>query len=416
MSRKVSIHWAVVLLCLSMLIIAGVNLSAQDKPVTIKFYHSEDQYNKDMVAAFEKKNPNIKVQIVPVDFGNAEQTIKLGIISGNPVDVSFFWGTAIKTFVDAKMAEDLTPYLEADGGKWKNTFLPQFIDAGKVNGKYYAVSYQPVIETIFYNADLFTQYKIKVPANWNEFLSACETLKKNGLFGMSVQNTQHHQLLVFAYQLMLDSGKIAEITTGKVPFSGPNEAPGLRKSLEMLKEVYQKGYWYPGEGALTSTRDEVRAAFYQGKIGMLYDASSQLKTHSESAKFKVGVMKHPIVNKSGKYGLNVVTNALFVPANAAHKKEAIEFMKFYTSEEGQRITMSSWRAPVLKNITVDIPLMKELIDTAKGDNVVGYSHLQNLSAKVNPFVEKELVAAACSGQSIDEILKKLESLRLEIAK
>lgn len=32
-----------------------------------------------------------------------------------------------------------------------------------VDGRYYAVSYQPVIETIFYNVDLFKQYNIEIP-------------------------------------------------------------------------------------------------------------------------------------------------------------------------------------------------------------------------------------------------------------
>jgi raffinose/stachyose/melibiose transport system substrate-binding protein len=415
-----------VALCISLLAGCGAkketssaNQSTQtneNKQVTIKFYHSEDQYNKDMVAAFEKKNPNIKVQIVPIDFGNAEQIIKTGIASGNPVDVSFFWGTQMKTFVSSKMAEDLTPYLEANSSAWKNTFIPQYIDAGKVDGKYYSVSYQPVLETIFYNKDVFKKYNIEVPKTWDDFLKVSEILKQNGVYSMAVSNDQHHQLLAFAYQNMINKGNITDITAGNVPFAGANEAPGLRKCLEMLKDAYQKEYWYPGKGALTSTKDEVNAAFYQGKVAMLFDASSQVKAHSENAKFQVGVMKQPLVSEDSKFGMNVVTNALFIPYNAINKKEAVEFMKFYTSEEGQKITMSSWRPPVLKSVQVEIPQLKEIQALSSGDNVVPYTHLQNLSPKISTYVSKEMVASVCSGMSIDEALKKLESLRQEIKK
>lgn len=75
---------------------------------TIRFYGSDGEYNQNIVAGFEAENPDIKVEIVPVDFDNAEQVIKTGIASGDPVDVSFFWGTQINTFTEDGMALDLT--------------------------------------------------------------------------------------------------------------------------------------------------------------------------------------------------------------------------------------------------------------------------------------------------------------------
>ena len=123
----------------------------------IRFYGSDGEYNQNIVAGFEAENPDIKVEIVPVDFDNAEQVIKTGIASNDPVDVSFFWGTQINAFTEDNMAYDLTPYVTENNNEWKDTFVAAYIDAGMVDGKYYAVSYQPVIETIFYNKDVFAQ-------------------------------------------------------------------------------------------------------------------------------------------------------------------------------------------------------------------------------------------------------------------
>src|SRR5699024_2527086 len=78
---------------------------------TIRFYGSDADYNRNIIAGFEAENPDIKVEIVPVDFDNAEQVIKTGIASGDPVDVSFFWGSQINAFTEDDMALDLTPYL-----------------------------------------------------------------------------------------------------------------------------------------------------------------------------------------------------------------------------------------------------------------------------------------------------------------
>lgn len=382
---------------------------------TIKFYGSDGAYNHNIIAKFEAENPDIKVQIVPIDFDNAEQIIKTGIASNNPVDVSFFWGSQISAFVSSGMATDLTPYLTANNNEWMNTFVPKYIDAGKIDEKYYAISYQPVIETLFVNETIFNENDLEVPQTWDELINVAEVLKKKGIYAIGNWSGQNHQLLVFAYQVMANNGILQDAASGKLPFAGPNEAPGLRTALELIREAYQKGYWYPGEGALTATKDQVQAAFYQGKIAMLFDAGSNVGLYEKDAPFELGVAKFPLVKDDGYYGVNVVTNALFVPINAAHKEEAIRFMKFYTSEAGQSETMATGRLPSIKakQDKIDNRLMQDLMNTTSGDNVVSYRHMQNISPEVNSYLQNDLIGAVCAGESIDSALAKLEALRVK---
>jgi ABC-type glycerol-3-phosphate transport system substrate-binding protein len=423
MKRK-AISVVFILLALTIALIGAsgtteaVKANAPKPVVTIKFYGADAQYNKNIIAKFEAENPDVKVQIVPVDFDHAEQVIKTGIASGNPVDVSFFWGSQISAFVSSNMAADLTPYLTANNNEWMNTFVQKYIDAGKINGKYYAISYQPVIETLFVNKTIFTDNNLKVPATWDELLKVAEVLKQKGIYAIGNWSGQNHQLLVFAYQIMANNGVLEKGAAGEIPFAGPNELPGLRKTLEMLRDVYKKGYWYPGEGALTATKDQVQAAFYRGQIAMLFDAGSNVGTYQTNAKFNLDVVKFPLVDANSKYAVNVVTNALFVPANAAHKEEAVRFIKFYTSEVGQAETMATGRLPSIKakQDKIENPLMQALMNTTAGDNVVSYRHLQNISPKISSFLTFDLVSSVCAGVSIDSILAQLEALRLEARK
>lgn len=384
--------------------------TASGEVTTIRFYGSDSEYNQNIVAGFEAENPDIKVEIVPVDFDNAEQVIKTGIASGDPVDVSFFWGGQIANFAKDDMALDLTPYLEENNNEWKDTFIPTYIDAGMYDGKYYAVSYQPVIETIFYNKDLFKQYNIEVPTTWDEYMAACETLKQNGIYGIGDWSGQNHQLLEFAYQYMANDGTLADATAGKVDFT---TCTGLAKCLENWKVAYDNGYWYPGEGALTSTKDQTQAAFYQGKIATLFDAGSRAGEYASDCDFEVGVMKFPLVQEGGKYGVNVVTNALFVPANAKHPEEAVRFIKYYTSDAGIAEIIKSGRLPSTKSMQdkVESQIMQDLLNTTAGDNVVGYTHLQNLSSEIYSFVQNDMIGAVCSGTSVEDVLQQLEDLR-----
>lgn len=378
---------------------------------TIRFYGSDSEYNQKIVAGFEAANPDVKVEIVPVDFDNAEQVIKTGIASGDPVDVSFFWGTQISTFAKDDMALDLTPYLEENNGEWKDTFIQTYLDGGMVDGKYYAISYQPVIETIFYNKDLFEQYGVAVPTTWDEYMAACETFKANGIYGIGDWSGQNHQLLEFAYQHMANDGTLEQAVAGELDFT---TCEGLKNCLLDLKFAYDNEYWYPGQGALTSTKDQTQAAFYQGKIATLFDAGSNAGAYVADCDFNVGVMKFPMVEEGGKYGVNVVTNALFIPANAKHPEEAVRFMKYYTSDAGITEIIASGRLPSTKSMQdkIDSEIMQDLLNTTIGDNVVGYTHIQNISSELNAFVQNDMVGAVCSGTPVEEVLQQLEDLRL----
>lgn len=154
---------------------SSTGASEAGKGTTIRFYGSDSEYNQNIVAGFQSENPDIKVEIVPVDFDNAEQVIKTGIASGDPVDVSFFWGSQINAFTDNKMAYDLTPYLTENNNEWLNTFVPAYIDSCKVEDKYYAVSYQPVIREklpcSLMQAPMQESTKRTVPLNLEFFLS-----------------------------------------------------------------------------------------------------------------------------------------------------------------------------------------------------------------------------------------------------
>lgn len=390
--------------------------SKEDGVTTIKFYGSDGSYNHNIVSKFEAANPDIKVEIVPVDFNNAEQIIKTGISSGNPVDVSFFWGAQVKSFVDSDMATDLTPYLTAHNNQWKDTFVEKYIDAGKINGKYYSISYQPVIETLFVNKDIFKKYQIEIPHTLADVWKVAPELKKHGVYTFGNWTGLNHQLLVFAYQYMANAGILEECTTGKRSFVGDQEPVGLRQTLEFWKSFYDAGYWYPGEGALTSTQDQVQAAFYQGKIAMLFDAGSNIGLYEKNAQFDVDVMPFPLVEENSKYAVNVITNALFIPSNAKHKEEAVRFIQFYTSDAGEEEIIKSGRLPSTKSMQTKFedPLMTHLLSYANAPNSVGYQHIQNLSSEMASYLQNDFISGVCSGvETIDQALNHVEKIRVQ---
>ena len=45
--------------------------------------------------------------------------------------------------------------------------------------------------------------------------------------------------------------------------------------------------------------------------------------YTKNSEFEVGILPFPYVAEGGKYALNTVTNALFIPANAKHPEEDV---------------------------------------------------------------------------------------------
>ena len=411
MKKKFTALLLILLVLLSSAAFAGGAEEENGGVTTIRFYGSDADYNRNIIAMFEAEHPDIKVEIVPVDFDNAEQVIKTGIASNNPVDVSFFWGAQIKSFVTDGMAFDITPYLTADNNAWLDTFVPAYIDAGKIDGKYYAVSYQPVIETVFINVDLFNEYGLEPPTTVDEMLAVCEEFAKHGIYGIGCWTGQNHQLLPWTYQIYAKDGNLEAATTGELPL---DETPGLRENLEIVKNFYDKGYWYPGQGALTATKEQVQAAFYQGRIAMLFDAASNAGTYEQNADFQIDVIKTPLVEEGYPYTVNVVTNALFIPANAKHPEEAVEFIKFYTTDAAIEEIIKSGRLPSTKSMqdAFDDPVLVHLMTNSA--DAIGYQHLQNLSSEMASYLQNDIVSSVCSGiMTIDQAVERAEELRLD---
>ena len=124
------------------------------------------------------------------------------------------------------------------------------------------------------------------------------------------------------------------------------------------------------------------------------------------------------MEEGGKYALNTVTNALFVPANAKHPEEAVRFIKYYTSDAGIQEIINSGRLPSTLSMQdkIEDPLLQDLLATGVGDNVVGYTQMQGLSSEINSYLQNDLVGAVCSGTSIDDALAQLEDLRQNTVK
>ena len=349
------------------------------------------------------------IESLQVDWGNLDTVIRTAISSGEPCDIYQYWPQNIRPLVESDMCLDLTPYLTANNNEWMNTFVDGTLEAGMIDGKYYAVPMNANYSLMVANKDLLDSYGITVDPNWtwDEMLSICATLQSNGVFGLAA-NTDNAQGDWFfrngLLSLSATAGKLEDMAEGKIPCTDDI----FKTCFTNIGNLYSAGYMYPGEGAVTLTLDEAKAAFYQGKAAIFPCVAANLASVVADADFEVVVLSWPSMGS-----VNAVLggfDGLFIPANVEDPEAAVEVLMTYLSAEVQAIHAEAGYSVVNKSVEISDPLTKQVVELSGN---VYTREFQAISAKIQDYMVNQALAEVVLGEGVDAALADLETLRQE---
>jgi ABC-type glycerol-3-phosphate transport system substrate-binding protein len=383
-------------------------LSAE-KP-TVKFYGKIVEYSSGepiATALTEALKDKYKVECLQVDWGNLDQVIRTGIASGQPCDIYNYWTQSMNSYIQDGMALDLASYLDENNGAWRKTFNPNLLKIAEFDGKVYNIPITSNFPTILVNVDLFKQAGIEVPQKWtwDEFLSVCKRLKDKGIFPFANPTDNQKQDWFFSngvLSLGKDKGLLEDLADGKVPCTDPL----FREALNKTKDLYDKGYMYPGEGAVSLTTDESRAAFSQGRVAISAEVAAGIVSLIAAAPFEIMVVEWPSM------GSESVTmggcDGLFIPSNAADPAAAVAVLKEYTSAKIQQINIDNGFAVAIDTVNVEDETLKSVM--AGSSNVYPYE-FKFISPELNDYVISQLLAELVLGSGTEACIRQMESLR-----
>ena len=396
----------------------NVTITAVAKKIKLTFYGKIVEYTsgEPMCKALQKKfEDKYDIDAVQVDWGNLEKIVRTGIASGDPADVYQWWPTQLRKFVDSKMCLDLTPYLEADSGAWKNTFIPSALDSGKYDGKYYGLPEDSNFAIIYANADLFNKAGVAIPSvwTWDEFVKASALIKeKAGVFPFVVSAESNLSCWLARFGMASESMKAGikaeDLSAGKVDFTASYFTDVLKK----LKAYNSAEYLYPGQGSVSQKRDEAKVAFLQGKVAMLAEVSSFASGIAKDAKFKLTAIPWPSMgNKTNaENGDKSDFDGLFVPANAKHPEASVELLKAFYGTDIMKIHADNGYAPCIQGVQLTNPVIKSLVGISGGMSSTPGDPI-NINAKVNDYFSKMLMPDLClTNVSEVDIMKKIAEL------
>ena len=312
-----------------------------DGQVTIKFVHKfpeekRMQYFKEVVAAFEEANPNIKIEMT--SYGDEEIKDKTRVLLGSAdaPDVFFTWsGERITQYVDSGNAMDISKYLEEDS-EWKDSFNQTMLETCNKNGSYWAIPWDYSSKEMVYNKKVFADAGItELPKTWSEFLDVCEKSKASGVTPIAVGNQYPW---VICHYLTTLNGKLVpkDVTEANYTLENTEFADaGYAKGLDLVKELYDKGYMNTDVNSCTWEMSQ--SMVYEGTAGMIYEEVQDMVNYDDKLGDDWGYFDFPeIEDEAGESGYITGGPDVFMVNSASkHPDEAIKFLKWITNSDCQ---------------------------------------------------------------------------------
>ena len=316
------------------------SVAMAETTITVQYAYPElfDITQKEIVAAFTKAHPDIKVEFRSPykDYEDATQRILREGITGNTPDVTFQGLNRVRALADKDIAVALDDFIANEKDFDAAGYHEGMRQAGTVNGKVYGLPFAISLPIAYYNMDLLKKAGVdenSLPKTWAEITALGEKIHTAGeadgvAVDWAISGNWLWQSLVFANggtMLNADETKVAfDDNVGKKSIDTLANIAGVAKSPNM-------------------SSNQMFAAFAAGKMGMLVTSTSQLNTLTKQIgdKFvlKTGVFPDLV---SGTSRLPAGGNVAIITAKDKEKQKAAwEFLKFATGPEGGAIMVKT---------------------------------------------------------------------------
>ena len=161
-------------------------LAAAETNITFRYHDSEGPQMRSALDAFEKANPDIKVTMQRMSWGEAQQQyLREAAVGSAPdvVEIVYVWARPFSTAGVLRPLDDLIAK-SPPGIKGWNDFIAADLATGRDN-KVYAVPYATDTLAVLYNKELFKAAGIsKAPSSWAEMRETSRAIyKKTGKAG-----------------------------------------------------------------------------------------------------------------------------------------------------------------------------------------------------------------------------------------
>ncbi|WP_108815429.1 ABC transporter substrate-binding protein [Loktanella sp. Alg231-35] len=368
-----------------------------------------------MVEDFDALHPELEVNLTIVD-REAWKTQIRNALGANPPDVvNWYAANRMRPYVDAGLFADISdlwaePEFEA---------LSSTKGAMTLDGAQWGVPYTYYQWGVYYRKDIFEEYGLNEPSNWDEEKANCQTLLDNGVkcytIGTKFLWTAggwfdyiNSRTNGYDFHVALARGEI-EWTDDRV-----------RQTFANWRELIDMGAFI----------DDHQTYSWQEALPFMVngEAASYLMGNFSVAAFRDGGLtddqldfyQFPVINPDVDYAEDAPTDTFHIASGAQNMDAAKEFLRFVTSADVQTEINSGsglGQLPVNANASIDDDkFLKEGFDMLSGNAGGGIMQFfdRDFDAEMASVGMEGLQEFMVFPDNLDDILGRLEETRQRI--
>ena len=300
-----------------------------------------DEYARKDVTLFKSKHGKVEVNLSSTQKIKTEEQPKMANTPSDLINNSGADNMDTSTLINEGAIVDLTDLLDAptwEGqGTVRDSLLPGTVNDGTFNGKFYTMKYAYTVWGMWYDKALFDKNGWQAPKTFDEFFALAPKIKAAGIApfvfdGIHGYYPRWHILAT----IWKAAGKQAAIDIDNLK---PNawKADGVLAGVQAIEKILKDKLTLPGSTSLNHTQSQQahldhKAAFIQ--VGTWYK-NEMAKTIPPD--FKLTLSNYWDLGSGDKAPGAVFAGAgedWVVPAKAANKEGAKEFLRAMLSVEG----------------------------------------------------------------------------------
>jgi multiple sugar transport system substrate-binding protein len=328
-------------LFLALVLMMTLSVSALAEPVTLTYAHfsgagAQEETLKKMIAVFEEKNPDIKIDLQITGFDDYFTKLATTVGGGNAPDVFEMNMENYLAYMLRGACADLTGLVNAD------SYSAGTLEAVSSDGKLYAVPMSFSTCVLIYNKALFDQAGIAYPTadwTWADAQKAAEAIKALGedIWGYYQPITYNE----FYKSVKSNGGSLLNADYTAFTANSPENVAVLDAMLKRVR----------GENHVQPTAEEMAGRgdwdlFTEGKLGMIITGIWAFPTYTEKCAFDWDIVVEPgFASKSTFFFANVNC----VSPSSDKKEAAAKFADAMGSDPDivQLRLDASWELPTI---------------------------------------------------------------------
>ena len=342
--KRYSLLFSLVAVLVLMLTACGNDTGNNNGKVVINWWHITDAdpgltVFKNYAAEYMKLHPNVDIKITVIANDPFKSKLATAMQAGTPPDIFQSWGGGVlQQYAQAGLLKDITADLQKDG--WGDSFGKAGLDLYSSDGKNYGVPWDMGAVGFWYNKALFAQAGITgAPATWDDFITDVKTLQAAGITPLALGEKDEWPGAFYWEYLAVRIGGKAAFDKAYSHKGGSFKDDAFVQAGQYLKQLVDLK---PFEnGFLGASYNDHQALMGNSKAAMelmgQWAPGADAGVASDKKGPELGFFPFPTIPGGAGAATDVLGggNGFALGKNAP--QEAVDFVKFMTSADNQRI-------------------------------------------------------------------------------